>query len=64
LKKDSAEVAVQPQSGYILQPKVAVAATLGRLFTSVVNPERVAAGGASQRDHNRNVALDDEPRCG
>jgi len=44
LKVGNADLRLQPQSGSILQPKVAVAATLGPGGDDFPNPERVVPG--------------------
>ena len=44
MKVGKADLPLQPQSGSILQPKVAVAATLGPGGDDFPNPERVVPG--------------------
>jgi len=44
MKVGKADLPLQPQSGSILQPKVAVAATLGPGGDDLPNPERVVPG--------------------
>ena len=51
LKVGNADLSVQPQSGSILQPKVAVAATLGPGGNDFPNPERVVACLESNMKH-------------
>jgi len=59
-----ADLPLQPQSGSILQPKVAVAATLGPGGDDFPNPERVVPGLRRVKNETHELSIPAQPRCG
>src|SRR5205807_9899270 len=59
-----ADLPLQPQSGSILQPKVAVAATLGPGGDDFPNPERVVPALRRVKNETHELSIPAQPRCG